>query len=145
MMKLYTSTLLAAFVFISCSDKPQANKSGAAATIANTEKNRQVALKNEVTEITRLVQKIERQGRAMDSYRVLPGAEGARQCAAIMNDQQKQTADLEARIKNLPENYNARLTPIIGELNDCVSCAKNAIDGCKKARASINQAIKEIY
>lgn len=81
----------------------------------------------------------------MDSYRALPGAEGARQCAAVMDDQRKQTANLEARVKNLPENYNARLMPIIGELNDCVSCAKQAIEGCKKARASINQAIEEIY
>ena len=144
MMKLYTSILFAAFLFTSCSDKPQANKSGAA-TIADTEKNKQIALKNEVTEITRLAQKIEQQGRAMDAYRAMPGADGARQCASVMDDQRKQTADLEARIKKLPENYNVRLMPIIGELNDCVSCAKQATDGCKKARASINQAIKEIY
>lgn len=143
-MKLRISILFTAFLFASCSDKPQSNKSGAA-NIANTEKNRQVALKNEVTEITRVAQKIEGQGRAMDTYRALPGADGARQCAAIMNDQLKQTESLAARVKNLPENYSARLAPIIGELYDCVSCAKAAIESCKKARASINQAIKEIY
>jgi division protein CdvB (Snf7/Vps24/ESCRT-III family) len=143
-MKLCISILFAAFLFVSCAVQPQANKPGAA-NVANTEKNRQIALKNEVTEITRIAQKIEQQGRAMDSYRALPGADGARQCAAVMDDLRKQTADLEARIKNLPENYNARLAPIIGELNDCVACAKQAIEACKKARASINQAIKEIY
>ncbi len=143
-MKLCISILFTTFLFVSCAVQPPANKSGAA-SVANTEKNRQIALKNEVTEITRIAQKIEQQGRAMDSYRALPGADGARQCAAVMDDQRKQTADLEARIKNLPENYNARLAPIIGELNHCVACAKQAIEGCKKARASINQAIKEIY
>ncbi len=143
-MKFYISILFTTFLFVSCANQSQADKSGAA-TVANTEKNKQIALKNEITEITRVAQKIERQGRAMDSYRALPGAEGARQCAAVMDDRRKQTADLEARIKNLPENYHVRLTPIIGELNDCVSCAKQAIDGCKKARASINQAIEELY
>ncbi len=143
-MKLSISILFTATLFISCANQPRADKTGAA-TVANTEKNKQIAFKNEVTEITRVAQKIEQQGRAMDSYRALPGAEGARQCASVMDDQRKQTANLEARVKNLPENYNARLTPIIGELNDCVSCGKQAIDGCKKARASINQAIKEIY
>ncbi len=143
-MKLCISLLFTAFLFVSCAVQPRADKPGAA-SLANTEKNRQIALKNEVTEITRVAQEIEQQGRAMDSYRALPGAEGARQCAAVMDDQRKQTANLEARVKNLPENYNARLMPIIGELNDCVSCAKQAIEGCKKARASINQAIEEIY
>jgi division protein CdvB (Snf7/Vps24/ESCRT-III family) len=143
-MKLCISILFAAFLFVSCAVQPQANKPGAA-NVANTEKNRQIALKNEVTEITRIAQKIEQQGRAMDSYRALPGADGARQCAAVMDDGRKQTANLETRIKNLPENYKSRLAPIIGELNDCVTCAKQAIEACKKARASINQAIKEIY
>ena len=143
-MKLCISILLATFLFVSCAVQPQANKPGAA-NVANTEKNRQIALKNEVTEITRFAQKIEQQGRAMDPYRAMPGADGTRQCAAVMDDQLKQTESLAARIKNLPENYNARLTPIIGELNECVSCAKQAFEGCKKARASINQAIKEIY
>jgi len=144
MMKLYTSILFAALLFISCSVQPQANQPGAA-NIANTEKNKQTAAKNEVTEITRIAQKIEQHGRAMDSYRAMPGADGSRNCAAVMDDERKQIANLEARIKNLPENYNARLMPIIGELNECVSCADKAIEICKKARASINQAIKEIY
>jgi division protein CdvB (Snf7/Vps24/ESCRT-III family) len=143
-MKFCISILLTVLLFVSCAVQPQANKPGAP-TVANTEKNRQIALKNEVTEITRVAQKIEQQGRAMDSYRALPSAEGTRQCAAVMDDQLKQTESLAARIKNLPENYNAQLTPIIGELNACVGCAKQAIEACKKARASINQAIKEIY
>ncbi|MDQ3042858.1 MAG: hypothetical protein M3R11_10855 [Acidobacteriota bacterium] len=144
MMKLYISILFAAFLFSSCSVQPQTEKP-ATATVANTEKNKQTAAKNEVTELTRVAQKIEQHGRAMDTYRAMPGADGARQCASIMDDERKQIANLEARIKNLPENYNARLMPIIGELNECVSCANKAIESCKKARASINQAIEEIY
>lgn len=143
-MKLYISILFTAFLFTSCVNQPQANKPGAA-TIANTEKNKQTAAKNEVTELTRIAQKIEQHGRAMDTYRAMPGADGARQCASVMDDERKQIANLEARVKNLPENYNARLMPIIGELNECVSCANKAIESCKKARASINQAIEEIY
>jgi division protein CdvB (Snf7/Vps24/ESCRT-III family) len=143
-MKLCISILFMTFLLVSCAVQPQTNKPGVA-TVANTEKNRQIALKNEVTEITRVAQKIEQQGRAMDSYRALPGADGARQCATVMDDLRKQTADLEARIKNLPENFSVRLTPIIGELNECVACAKQAIESCKKSRALINQAIKEIY
>jgi hypothetical protein len=144
MMKFYISILFTAGVFISCSVQRQANQPGAA-NIADTEKNKQIAAKNEVTEITRAAQKIEQHGRAMDTYRAMPGADGARQCASVMDDERKQIADLEARMKNLPETYHARLLPIIGELNECVACADKAIESCKKARASINQAIKEIY
>lgn len=146
-MKLYASILCAALLFTflgACSVQPRADKP-VAANVANTEKNKQVAAKNEVTEITRLAQKIEQHGRAMDTYRAMPGADGARQCASVMDDERKQIAELEARVKNLPENYNVRLMPIIGELNECVACAAKAIESCKKARASINQAIKEIY
>lgn len=144
MVKFYASILFAAFLFISCSVQPQANQPRAA-NIANTEKNKQIAAKNEVTEITRIVQKIEQRGRAMDTYRAMTGADGARQCASVMEDERKQIANLVTRVKNLPENYHSRLMPIIGELDECVACANKAIESCKKVRAAINQLIEEIY
>lgn len=144
-MKIYIFILLTTLLFVSCSVQPPTTEKPRAANVANTEKNRQTAAKNEVTEITRFAQRIEQRGRAMDTYRAMPGADGARQCASVMEDERKQIVNLEARVKSLPENYNVRLTPIIGELNECVSCAGEAIESCKKARASINQAIKEIY
>ncbi len=109
------------------------------------EKNKQTAVKNEITKITRLAQTIEQQGRDLQFYRAGIDAESSRQCNLIVEESSKQTTDLELRIKNLPENYRNKLMPIIGELNECVSCAKKALDDCKKARASINQLITEIY
>ncbi len=71
--------------------------------------------------------------------------ENMRECNSSMEEGQKQIKDLEARIKNLPEAYNIQLTPIITDLNECVSCSKNAKTSCVNVRASINKAIKEIY
>jgi len=62
-----------------------------------------------------------------------------------MEDGRRDLTEIENKINSLPETYIAQLMPIIGELNECISCSKKAMDGCKKARASINDSIKQIF
>ena len=132
------------FFFISCSSKPQSNQSTAEAN-AIIEKNKQTAVLNEISAVTRTAQRLERQGREMDSYRRAPDAERQQICSKLMEDGRRDLTEIENKIKGLPETYIAQLTPIIGELNECISCSKKAMDNCKKARASINDSIKQIF
>ena len=141
-MKLHI-LILAAFLFLSCAAEPPTNN-----VVVNEQtraKNKLTAVKNEVTEITRVAQKIEQYGRDLEPYRETSDAESARQCNLIVEDRRKQIVDLETRVNNLPDDYKARLMPIVSDLNECVTCQRKALNGCKKARASINQLIKEIY
>jgi len=144
-MKLYT-TLLIILVITSCSQNqhPPANKP-AIVDNAKIEKNKQTAILNEVSELTRAAQRLDRQGRDMDSYRLASGAESQRTCSALMEDRQREVNDLEAKIKNVPDTYSTRLTPIIPDLNECVSCSKKAMSNCVKTRAAVNALIKELY
>jgi len=140
-MKFYI-LILAFFLFVSCAGEPPIDK----ALIEKTkEKNKETAVKNEVAEITRIAQTIEQRGRDLQPYRETLDAESARQCNSIIEERRKEITNLETRINNLPENYKNKLMPIIAEINECMSCAKKNLDDCKKARASINQLIKEIY
>ena len=140
-MKLCILLLIVIFI-AACSDKPQANN---AADENRRARNKETAAKNEVTEITRHLQKLEQKGRGMEIFRQANNAANDRECGIAMEEAQKQSADLETRIKNLPENFQLKLLPIIGDAAACASCADAAMDSCKKARASVNQAIKEIY
>lgn len=111
-----------------------------------SEKNKQIAVKNEVTKTTEAAQMLEKQGRQMDSYRLAADAESARQCTVVEADLQRQVEDLEAKIKNFPNPYNEFLTPITNDLNVCVSCSKTkAAAACVRARAATNEAIKQIF
>ncbi len=140
-MKLYV-LVLTIFFFISCSDNRQANN----ALNENIKvKNKEIAAANEVSSITREAQKLEKQGRDMEIFRQRDNPENVRECNAAMEERQKETKDLEARIKNLPENYNNLLMPLLADLNECVSCSKKAKDSCVKSRASINEVIKKFY
>lgn len=134
--------ILIAFFGVSCAAKSPVNN---AVNEKTQEKNKLIAAKNEVTELTSLAQKLEQHGRDMQSYRDSSSAESSRQCDLILEERRKQTVELEARAAKLPDNYKNKLTPIISELNECISCAKKGLDDCKKARASINQVIKELY
>ena len=140
-MKFYIS-ILASILFVSCANPPPVDNT---AKENLKEKNKETAAKNEIIKIINLAQQIEMQGRGLRLFREYPKAESMRQCNLIVEEKRKQTADLETRIKDLTENDINKLMPIIGELNDCLSCAKDTLDNCKKARASINQAIKETY
>jgi len=142
-MKLYT-TLLIILVFTSCSQNPPANKP-AIVDNAKIEKNKQTALLNEVSELTRTAQMLERQGRDMDSYRLTSDAESQRTCNVLMEDRQREVNNLEAKIKNLSDIYSIRLAPLIPALNECVSCSKKAMSSCVKTRTAINGLIKELY
>ena len=142
-MKLYI-TFLIILVFTCCSHNPPVNKP-VVVDNAKIDKNKQTALLNQVSELTRVAQRLERQGRNMDSYRLASGAESLRTCNVLMEDRRREVDDLEAKIKNLPASFSIRLTPIIPDLNECVSCSKKAMGSCVKTRAIINMLIKELY
>ena len=139
-----TLLFLTIVIFIGCAgspttDNPDPNKEKTAA------KNKQTAMLNEVTNITQIAQKLEKEGRGMESYRQSAKPESQRECGIIMADEQKQVQNLADRITKLPESYSRALTPLTGDLNDCVACAKSAAESCVKARAAINLAIKKLY
>jgi len=137
-------TILSALFFISCAAAPPANKPVIADSV-KIEKNKQTAVLNEVGATMRTAQSIEKLGRDMNSYRLAGDAESRRTCNLLMEDRRREIADLETKIKNLPENFHSQLTPILADLNECVSCSKQAKESCVKARASTNKVIKEIY
>ena len=137
-------TMLFTFFLMSCSAASPPSKP-AIPDATKIEKNKQTALLNEVNEIVRAAQSLEKLGRNMDAYRLAPDVESQRTCNLLIEDRRREIADLEARIKNLPSNYNEQLTPLLADLNQCVSCSKQANENCVKARASINKTIKEIY
>lgn len=138
-------TMLTALFFISCSAAAPPKKNAAIPDPAKIEQNKQTVLLNEVSEIVRTAQSLEKLGRNMDAYRLAPGAESRRTCIQLMEDRRRELADLEIRIKNLPGSYTEKLTPLLADLNQCVACSKQASESCVKARASINKTIKEIY
>lgn len=141
-MKFFITILSALFYFL-CR-RAAANKP-VIADSAKIEKNKQTAVLNEVGATMRTAQSIEKLGRDMNSYRLAGDAESRRTCNLLMEDRRREIADLETKIKNLPENFHSQLTPILADLNECVSCSKQAKESCVKARASTNKVIKEIY
>lgn len=142
-IKLALTTVFALF-FICCSASRQPEKSKIADAVI-IEKNKQIAVLNEVSNLMRDAQSVEKLGRNMDAYRLAPDAASRRTCNTVMEDNRRELADLENRIKNLPVNYVEQLTPLLSDLNQCVSCSKNAIESCVKSRAAINKTIKELF
>ncbi len=142
-MKFFTALFFALFS-VSCSNVQQPNKP-LIADSAKIEKNKQIAVLNEVGEITRTAQSLEHLGRDMNSYRLAPDAESRRTCGKLMEDRRREIADLETKIKKLPAEYGDRLASILPDLNECVACSTKAIESCVKSRASINKTIKEIF
>jgi hypothetical protein len=144
-MKFYFSILfIFTFFFVSCADKPKSNQS-AAEVNAIAEKNKQTAVLNEISSLTRTAQRLEGQGRAMDSYRRAPDAERQRICNQIMEDSKRDLAEMQTKINNLPEKHIAALSSITNDLTECTSCSKKAMESCRKARASINELIKQTF
>ena len=109
------------------------------------EKNKQTAVLNQVGKVTSEAQYLEKLGRDMEVYRAADDSQARRNCAGLSEMRMHDIADLDAKIKSLPDNYSARITPIIADLKPCVSCARKAIDGCIKTRAELNRMIKETY
>jgi hypothetical protein len=137
-------TILFTFFFIGCSAASRSDKAEAQ-NKAIIEKNKQINLLNDVGKILQDAQKVEKLGRNMNSYRLGADAESKRVCNVVSEENRAGVVDLETRIKNLPDNYKDQLSPIITDMNECVSCSKKAVDSCVKARASINKMIKEVY
>jgi len=142
-MKL-SITILAVLLITSCAAAPKIDTPKAAESVI-IEKNKEIAALNEVGAIVRDAQAIEKVGRNMKSYRIYFDARSRSECSVVMEYNQRDVAALEARINKLTGDYKNKLTALIPDLNECVSCSKNAADACVKARASINQIIKEIY
>lgn len=134
---------LAIFLFASCS--AESNRQSNAERENIKARNEENALKNEVSAITLDAQKLEKKGRGMEIFRQAKNAENDRECASAMEEAQKETQDLDARIAKIPDLYKKPLAPIFPDLTECVSCANTAMDSCIKARVSINKAIKELY
>ncbi len=136
--------IFTALLFTGCSESQQAS-----APDPNKEritaKNKQTAVANEITLITQAAQKIENEGRGLETYRNSSAAASLRECNIIMADEQKQIQSLTDRIAKLPEEKSIILAPITNDLNECVACTKTAMKSCVKARASINDAIKKLY
>ena len=109
-MKAYI--LMLALVFsVSCAGSKTPVDS--AANEQTREKNKLIAAKNAVTEITRLAQKIEQHGRDLQPFRESASAESSRQCNQILEERRKDLTDLETQINKLPENYKNQWTPIL--------------------------------
>lgn len=155
-MKICLSITLA-FLLAACSNaggnnaaQPENKVAGVGNNNANaaelSEKNKRIAFRNEATRATETAQMLEKQGRQMESYRLAADAETARECKAVEANFQREVKDLETKIKSLPDPFDASLTPIMQDLKACVSCSKQAaMPACVKARASINDAIKEMF
>ncbi|MDQ6786245.1 MAG: hypothetical protein M3033_05430 [Acidobacteriota bacterium] len=137
--------LLAVFLFTSCSNNAQQQAKNSVADPAKIEKNKQIAQTNAAIEVTQAAQKLEKQGRDMEALRQAVDAESARQCHTVMEDRQEQVKNLEAKVSDFPNNFKTRLIPIINDLNVCVSCSKTAMTSCVKTRASLNEAISEMF
>ncbi len=133
--------LLVPFLLISCASPPNntQNKTNVA------EKNKETAVKNEVTRIIELAQKIEKDGRNLDFYRYssLPGDK--KLCLESVAKKTSRLEDFKSRVEKLPDIYRAKLSPIYRDLDNCLACEKNAVESCKKGRTAINEVIREIY
>lgn len=153
-MKLCVLIIFTLLLSAACSNAvgdnaPSTNNKAANGNVGKaelSEKNKQIALKNEVVKATEAAQMLEKQGRQMESYRLGADAESARQCKVVAEDLQRQTTDWEAKVKSFPESFGTHLTPVTSDLKACVSCSKTAaMPACVRARASLNKAIKEIF
>lgn len=144
MLNMKSVVLIAAIFLAACAPTPPAENVPAKNKQTAAERGK-IATLNEVTQITQAIQKLEKQGRDIENLRQAADAESRRQCGIAMEDRQRQTSELDERVKKLASPFNAQLSPIIADLNVCVSCAKGAMESCVKTRAAVNQAIKEIY
>lgn len=115
----------------------------AGADIAAVEQSAQAALK-EARAVLQALQKLERQGREMESLRG-DDVDKLRRCGELMRARQPEAKALGARAEALPrERYAILLAAAAGELHLCVSCMTRAADQCDIARSSLDAAEKEL-
>jgi len=88
-MKAYILILII-FLSVSCADKLPVDS---VVNEQTREKNKQIAAKNQVTEMTRLAQKIEQHGRDLQPYRETSSDESSRQCDQILEERRKDLTD----------------------------------------------------
>lgn len=137
--------IVSLLIFAACG-KPSSPSAAEKKNEQIKEKNKLTAAKNEAVEIVKRAQTLEQNGRDLQPYRdSYGGAESAKQCQSIADARGAEITDLETRVNKLPETYKTKLSPVVGELRECVSCAKKGLEDCKKARASINELIKEMF
>lgn len=140
-MRLLIFLLTLSFLF-ACSQTPKTN------TNSNTnlaEKNKQTALRNDLVRLVQEAQKLEQEGRTLDIYRTMPSVANTEACLKAVGERSVRLEDFQKKSESLPDNYKTKLLPIYDDLNKCISCEKTALENCKKARANINEAIKEFF
>ncbi len=107
------------------------------------EQSARAALK-EARAVLQALQKLERQGREMESLRG-DDADKLTRCGDLMRARQLEAKALGARAVALPrERYAVLLAAAAGELHLCVSCVSGAAAQCDTARSSLAGAEKEL-
>lgn len=138
-MKLFFM-LLISFFLISCGSSPETQNK-----IDLAEKNKETAIRNEVTRVIELAQKMEKDGRALDYFRNSYFPYDKKECLKVSAEKSAGLEDFKTRVEKLPAPYREKLSPIYEDLEKCFGCEKKSVESCKKSRAAINQIIKEIY
>lgn len=90
------------------------------------------------------LQRLENQGRSMESLRSKKTTDAIRECGILMRERQPVADDLRSKAESLPQPFSNLLTPAAIDLKLCVSCASFAIDNCNRAKTSLNEAAKEM-
>lgn len=107
------------------------------------EQSAQASLK-EARAVLQALQKLERQGREMESLRG-DDVDKLRRCGDLMRARQSEAKALGARAEALPrERYAILLAAAAGELHLCVSCMSRATNQCDIAHSSLADAEKEL-
>lgn len=110
---------------------------------AAVEQSAQSSLK-EARAVLQALQKLERQGREMESLRG-DDVDKLRRCGDLMRARQSEAKALGARAEALPrEQYALLLAAAAGELHLCVSCMSRATSQCDIAHSSLTDAEKEL-
>ena len=142
-MKLLITSLILIFL-ISCSPTPSEN-TNANAKAKLAEKNKETATRNEMIRLVQEAQKLEQEGREMEFYRKSQISIESGACAKALEKKAAGIAEFQRKMEEMPENYKSKLELIFADLSKCFACEKKAIESCKKARATINQVIKEVF
>ena len=143
-MKFILTLLTTMLFLISCS-QPASDNANENAKARLAEKNRETAARNEMVRMLETTQKLEQEGREMEIYRQYSSPINTAACAKVLAEKRVKMQEFQQKLEAMPENYKRKLVSIYEDLTKCVACDKTAIESCKKARANINQVIKEVF